>query len=124
MLCASPCTRQTTGSACKLLMYLGQSPQSLWRLQVRKLQQALAATEAFPVADSHEVPVGRTGSLRYGGSPFFGHSRSTGDGSSLGNGLAALSQPFKLRLAAASHEKQLVDYSVNVVRLSSVSLFV
>ena len=93
-------------------------PQSLWRLQVRKLQQALAATEAFPVADSHEVPVGRTGGLRYGGSPFFGHSRSIGDGSSLGNGLAALSQPFKLRLAAASHEKQLVDYSVNVVRLS------
>ena len=90
---------------------------------MRKLQQALAATEAFPVADSHEVPVGRTGSLRYGGSPFFGHSRSTGDGSSLGNGLAALSQPFKLRLAAASHEKQLVDYSVNVVRLPSTLIF-
>eukprot|EP00891_Asterochloris_glomerata_P005589 jgi/Astpho2/5589/e_gw1.00079.2.1_t len=88
---------------------------------VRKLQQALAATEAFPVADSHEVPVGRTGGLRYGGSPFFGHSRSIGDGSSLGNGLAALSQPFKLRLAAASHEKQLVDYSVNVVLIDTMA---
>lgn len=63
---------------------------------VRKLQSALAAVEAFPVADTHEVPLPRSRAMGYGS--MFAAPRSTGDGSSLSNGLAAISQPFKLRL--------------------------
>lgn len=46
---------------------------------------------------------------------------SSGDGSSLSSGLAALAQPFKLRLARAEHEKQLKDYSSNVVLIEPLA---
>ena len=36
-------------------------------------------------------------------------------------GLAALTQPFKLRLARAEHEKQLKDYSHNVVLIEPLA---
>lgn len=46
---------------------------------------------------------------------------SSGDGSSLSSGLAALAQPFKLRLARSEHEKQLKDYSSNVVLIEPLA---
>ena len=36
-------------------------------------------------------------------------------------GLAALTQPFKLRLARSEHEKQLKDYSHNVVLIEPLA---
>ena len=48
-------------------------------------------------------------------------SCSSGDGSSLSSGLAALAQPFKLRLARSEHEKQLRDYSSNVVLIEPLA---
>ena len=44
-----------------------------------------------------------------------------GDGSSLSSGLAALTQPFKLRLARAPHEQALRDYSGNVVLIEPLA---
>ena len=46
---------------------------------------------------------------------------SSGDGSSLSSGLAALAQPFKLRLARSEHEQQLKDYSSNVVLIEPLA---
>lgn len=46
---------------------------------------------------------------------------SSGDSSSLSSGLAALAQPFKLRLARSDHEKQLKDYSSNVVLIEPLA---
>ena len=46
---------------------------------------------------------------------------SSGDGSSLNAGLNALAQPFKLRLARSEHEKQLKDYSSNVVLIEPLA---
>ena len=39
----------------------------------------------------------------------------------LSAGLAALTQPFKLRLARSEHEKQLKDYSQNVVLIEPLA---
>jgi E3 ubiquitin-protein ligase TRIP12 len=66
---------------------------------VRKLQAALASAEAFPVLCSRLVPSGGVA----GGSGARSLSRSGGmsgsfNSSSLTSGLAALTQPFKLRL--------------------------
>jgi E3 ubiquitin-protein ligase TRIP12 len=68
---------------------------------VRKLQAALSSAEAFPVLCSRIAPAGPGGgSSAVGGRSF---SRSAGmsgsfTSSSLTSGLAALTQPFKLRL--------------------------
>jgi E3 ubiquitin-protein ligase TRIP12 len=43
------------------------------------------------------------------------------EGSSLTSGLAALTQPFKLRLCRAGHEHQLRDYSSNVVLIEPLA---
>ena len=48
-------------------------------------------------------------------------SCSSGDSNSLSSGLAALAQPFKLRLARSEHEKQLKDYSSNVVLIEPLA---
>lgn len=48
-------------------------------------------------------------------------SFGSGDGSSLSSGLAALTQPFKLRLARADREKQLKDYATNVVLIEPLA---
>lgn len=66
---------------------------------VRKLQMALASSEAFPVLCSRLAPA----SDMAGGSAARSLSRSAGmsgsfSGGSLTSGLAALTQPFKLRL--------------------------
>jgi E3 ubiquitin-protein ligase TRIP12 len=70
---------------------------------VRKLQAALASAEAFPVLCSRLVPSGGMA----GGSGGRSLSRSGGmsgsfNSSSLTSGLAALTQPFKLRLVRHS----------------------
>lgn len=70
---------------------------------VRKLQPALASAEAFPVLCSRLVPSGGLA----GGSGGRSLSRSGGmsgsfNSSSLTSGLAALTQPFKLRLVRHS----------------------
>lgn len=70
---------------------------------VRKLQAALASAEAFPVLCSRLVPSGGVA----GGSGARSLSRSGGmsgsfNNSSLTSGLAALTQPFKLRLVRHS----------------------
>lgn len=43
------------------------------------------------------------------------------DAGSLGQGLAALSQPLKLRLSRAPHERQLRDYGANVVLIEPLA---
>ena len=48
-------------------------------------------------------------------------SRSVPDSSSLSSGLAALTQPFKLRLARAPHEQELGDYASNVVLIEPLA---
>ena len=50
-----------------------------------------------------------------------GHRSFSGDGSSLSTGLAALTQPFKLRLSRSAHEDQLRDYGVNVVLIEPLA---
>ncbi|KAL3152604.1 hypothetical protein ABBQ32_001622 [Trebouxia sp. C0010 RCD-2024] len=89
-----------------------------------KLQSVLASVEAFTVAEPAAPP--RASSLRFASGHPYGSSRgyrsfSSGDGSSLSSGLAALAQPFKLRLARSEHEKQLKDYSSNVVLIEPLA---
>lgn len=50
-----------------------------------------------------------------------GHRALAGDGSNLSAGLAALTQPFKLRLARAAHEEQLRDYGVHTVLIEPLA---
>jgi hypothetical protein len=65
---------------------------------VRKLQSALASTEAFPVVCSRVgAPPGAGASRSLGRSGSFGGSFGAG-GNSLSSGLQALIEPFKLRL--------------------------
>lgn len=93
-------------------------------LQVTKLQSVLAAVETYTVSEPSAPP--RSAGLRFASGHSYGASRgyrslSTGDGSSLSSGLAALTQPFKLRLARAEHEKQLKDYATNVVLIEPLA---
>lgn len=50
-----------------------------------------------------------------------GISQPNSEASSLGQGLAALGQPFKLRLSRAPHERQLRDYGTNVVLIEPLA---
>lgn len=91
---------------------------------VTKLQSVLAAVETYTVSEPSAPP--RSAGLRFASGHSYGASRgyrslSTGDGSSLSSGLAALTQPFKLRLARAEHEKQLKDYATNVVLIEPLA---
>ncbi len=92
--------------------------------QVSKLQSVLASVETFAVSEPAAPP--RSAGLRFASGHAYGASRgyrslSNGDSSSLSSGLAALTQPFKLRLARASHEKQLKDYATNVVLIEPLA---
>ncbi|KAL2649350.1 hypothetical protein R1flu_017478 [Riccia fluitans] len=69
---------------------------------VRKLQNALASLERFPVVLSHTP-------------------RSGSGSASIAAGLSALTQPFKLRLLRASNEKVLRDYSSNIVLIEPLA---
>lgn len=80
----------------------GEAPLTLL---VRKLQNALASLERFPVVLSHAP-------------------RSSSGSASMGAGLSALSQPFKLRLCRASGEKMLRDYSTNIVLIEPLATLV
>ncbi len=93
-------------------------------LQVSKLQSVLASLETFTVSEPTAPP--RSAGLRFASGHSYGASRGyrsfgSGDGSSLSSGLAALTQPFKLRLARADHEKQLKDYATNVVLIEPLA---
>jgi len=77
---------------------------------VEKLQECLAASEAFPMLLSNG-----------GSSSAPGRERSGGGGSSLSSGLAALSQPFKLRLCRESGQRSVRDYSSNVVLIEPLA---
>mmetsp|Transcript_11522 Transcript_11522/g.28178 ORF Transcript_11522/g.28178 Transcript_11522/m.28178 type:complete len:2013 (-) Transcript_11522:941-6979(-) len=97
---------------------------------VRKLQGALASVESFPVICSPMAPATAMGgaSARWGASSSFGRHGSMGGaagslqaGNSLSSGLAALAQPFKLRLCRHSTERQLRDYSTNVVLIEPLA---
>lgn len=50
-----------------------------------------------------------------------GHRSAVGDGSGLGAGLAALTQPLKLHLTRAPHEEQLRDYSMHTVLIEPLA---
>ncbi|XP_068646801.1 E3 ubiquitin-protein ligase UPL3-like [Aristolochia californica] len=69
---------------------------------VHKLQNALSSLERFPVVLSHPA-------------------RSSGGTARLSSGLGALAQPFKLRLCRAQGEKNLRDYSSNVVLIDPLA---
>eukprot|EP00250_Pteridium_aquilinum_P022187 c25318_g3_i1 orf=376-6123(+) len=69
---------------------------------VRKLQNALASLECFPVVLSHAP-------------------RSGSGSASVAAGLSALAQPFKLRLCRASGERGLRDYSSNIVLIDPLA---
>jgi E3 ubiquitin-protein ligase TRIP12 len=95
---------------------------------VRRLQAALAASEAFPVVQSRVGPSHGAGGGRSAG----GHGGSSGaaapgslgaggGGASLGSGLAALAQPFKLRLARHPRERGLREYPPNVVLIEPLA---
>lgn len=71
-------------------------------LLVRKLQNALASLERYPVVLSHAP-------------------RSSSGSASIAAGLSALTQPFKLRLCRASGEKLLRDYSTNIVLIEPLA---
>jgi E3 ubiquitin-protein ligase TRIP12 len=71
---------------------------------VRKLQNALASLERFPVVLSHTP-------------------RSTTHSATIA-GLSALTQPFKLRLSRASNEKLLRDYSSKIVLIEPLATLV
>ncbi|KAL0044182.1 hypothetical protein WJX82_003026 [Trebouxia sp. C0006] len=91
---------------------------------VSKLQSVLASLETFTVSEPTAPP--RSAGLRFASGHSYGASRGyrsfgSGDGSSLSSGLAALTQPFKLRLARADHEKQLKDYAINVVLIEPLA---
>ncbi|KAJ9527361.1 hypothetical protein QJQ45_025630 [Haematococcus lacustris] len=107
---------------------------------VRKLLGALASMETFPVICSQLlVPgggsgLGSSGSLsRHGGFGYGSLGRSVGSGSygsggaglqgtnSLSSGLAALTQPFKLRLCRHSSERGLRDYGTNIVLIEPLA---
>ncbi|KAK9803385.1 hypothetical protein WJX72_003423 [[Myrmecia] bisecta] len=85
---------------------------------VRRLQGGLASVEDFSVQYSH---AGASSSMRFGGG-LPGGTR-VGDSSSLSSGLAALTQPLKLRLCRAPQEKVLRDYSSNVVLIEPLATF-
>lgn len=92
--------------------------------QVSKLQSVLASVENFTVSEPAAPP--RSAGLRFASGHSYGTSSGyrsfgSGDGSSLSSGLAALTQPFKLRLARADHEKQLKDYATNVVLIEPLA---
>ncbi|KAF6266557.1 hypothetical protein COO60DRAFT_1697133 [Scenedesmus sp. NREL 46B-D3] len=89
---------------------------------VRKLQAALASAEAFPVLCSRLVPSGGVA----GGSGARSLSRSGGmsgsfNSSSLTSGLAALTQPFKLRLVRHPEEHALKEYPANIVLIEPLA---
>ena len=80
----------------------GEAPLTL---VVRKLQNALASLERFPVVLSHAP-------------------RSGSGTASIAAGLSALTQPFKLRLCRAAGEKTLRDYSTNIVLIEPLATLV
>lgn len=88
---------------------------------VRKLQDGLAAVESFPVQYSQLSP--SSASLRFLGlgEGYAAARAAAADAGSLSAGLAALAQPFKLRLSRAPHERQLRDYSSNVVLIEPLA---
>ena len=91
-------------------------------LQVSKLQSVLASVETFIVSEPAAPP--RSSGFRFASGHSYGRSYrslNTGEGSSLSSGLAALTQPFKLRLSRANHEKQLKDYAANVVLIEPLA---
>ena len=73
-------------------------------LLVRKLQDALASLEGFPVRFSHAP-------------------RTSSSSASISNGMNALTQPFKLRLCRSSGEKMLRDYSTNIVLIEPLARY-
>nr|PNR54131.1 hypothetical protein PHYPA_007807 [Physcomitrium patens] len=74
-------------------------------LLVRKLQNALASLERFPVVLSHAP-------------------RSNSWTVSIAAGLSALTQPFKLRLCRATGDKTLRDYSNNIVLIEPLATLI
>ncbi|KAG0597138.1 hypothetical protein M758_UG314500 [Ceratodon purpureus] len=74
-------------------------------LLVRKLQNALASLERFPVVLSNAP-------------------RSSSGSASIVAGLSALTQPFKLRLCRATGDKMLRDYSTNIVLIEPLATLV
>lgn len=103
----------------------GASPPLLVLLS--KLQDALAATEKLPVHINTASPVPTFGHY-FPGAAFGGRhglSRSGGGGNgSLSAGLAALSNPFKIRLCRAGDETGLKDYGSNVVLIEPLASLV
>ena len=100
---------------------------------VRKLQAALSSLEVFPVLAARfgppggGVPSSRLGSLssmmasRYGGGRGIGGAGQASAAGSLNSGLAMLTQPLKLRLSRHAAEKQLREYSSNVVMIEPLA---
>ncbi|BBM99900.1 E3 ubiquitin-protein ligase TRIP12 [Marchantia polymorpha subsp. ruderalis] len=84
---------------------VGHGKEAPLTMLVRKLQNALASLERFPVVLSHTP-------------------RSSSGSASIAAGLSALTQPFKLRLSRASNEKVLRDYASNIVLIEPLATLV
>ncbi|KAG0572814.1 hypothetical protein KC19_VG127600 [Ceratodon purpureus] len=84
---------------------VGSGGEAPLTLLVRKLQNALASLERFPVVLSHAP-------------------RSSTGPASFAAGLSALTQPFKLRLCRATGDKMLRDYSTNIVLIEPLATLV
>jgi len=104
----------------------GESPPLLALLT--KLQESLASAETFPVLTSNvqPPPPSRSYLAHFGGHQHHqpspgGSSPSRSNSSSLSNGLAALNQPFKLRLCRDNGESSVRDYSSNVVLIEPLA---
>ncbi|PSC70280.1 E3 ubiquitin-ligase UPL3-like isoform A [Micractinium conductrix] len=94
------------------------------RTLVGKLLAALAASEKFPVQLNPITAPPPLGAM-YGGAYYRATGgalpRSTSGVNSLAAGLAALSNPFKIRLACAGDEPGLRDYSTNMVLIEPLA---
>jgi hypothetical protein len=84
---------------------------------VRKLLTALGSVEAFPVVCSPAAAVGSASSRSLGRS----FSAGSYTGNTLSNGLAALMNPFKIRLEKHVQEKGLREYSSHYVLIEPLA---
>ena len=112
------------GRFSEIALPLGSGGHPPMTVLVEKLQSALSATDKFEVQVTDIASMPSAYSYFPGG--YYGGrgglSRSAGSGgSSLSAGLAALANPFKIRLSRYTGETSLRDYSTNVVLIEPLA---
>ena len=92
--------------------------EEVFKILLKRLHEIVSSRETLPVVACPARPA-PSATMRY---LFFERSQS-GSRSKEANGLAALAHPFKLHFARAEDEKDLRDYSSNVVLVEPLSTF-